>query len=187
MVFAAIAADTARLARVEARLRSIESEGRMPSDDIVVKNLPPVRVAELTATAASLTPEDIGPVVQPLCADLGRRLSEAGVTPTGPLVCYYEEPADDRETVVVHAAVGVTAEAGGGRPFAVVDLPEVPSAATIVHRGSMAHCLPAYQALARWIDANGYRPAGPARELYLECPDDVDGWVTEIQYPITTA
>jgi len=190
---ATIAADAARLARVEARLRTIESEGQMPSDDVVVKRIPPVRVAELTGTAASFTPEDIGPVVQPLCADLGRRLEDAGVSPAGPLICYYEDSADSSDSadgndkVVVHAAVGVAADPGGWRNFAIVDLPEVPTAATIVHRGSMDSCLPTHQAVAHWIDANGYRSAGPARELYIECPADADQWVTELQYPITTA
>jgi DNA-binding transcriptional MerR regulator len=47
-----VAADTARLAQVEARLQIIESEGAMPSDDIQVKRIPAVRVAELTGTAA---------------------------------------------------------------------------------------------------------------------------------------
>ena len=50
----AIAAGTSRLARVEARLRIIELEGAMPVDDIQVKRIPAVRVAELTATAARL-------------------------------------------------------------------------------------------------------------------------------------
>ncbi|HEY3261109.1 MAG TPA: MerR family transcriptional regulator [Pseudonocardiaceae bacterium] len=185
---AAIASDAARLVRVEARLRTIESEGHMPSDDVVIKRLPSVRVAELTGTAASFTPEDIGPVVQPLCADLGQRLADAGVSPTGPLICYYEDATDGHDKVVVHAAVGVAAvERGAGREFAIVDLPEVPTAATIVHRGSMDNCLPSHQAVARWIDANGYHSAGPARELYIECPADGDQWVTELQYPITTA
>lgn len=38
---AAIAADTARLARVQARLRAIENEGRMPTDDVLVKRITP--------------------------------------------------------------------------------------------------------------------------------------------------
>jgi len=50
----AIAADTSRLAQVEARLRIIELEDAMPVDDIQVKRIPAVRVAELTATAARL-------------------------------------------------------------------------------------------------------------------------------------
>jgi hypothetical protein len=39
---------------------------------------------------------------------------------------------------------------------------------------------------ARWIDANGYRTTGYSRELYLECPDDQDKWVTELQEPIVS-
>jgi effector-binding domain-containing protein len=46
--------------------------------------------------------------------------------------------------------------------------------------------MPTIQALARWIDANGYRSAGYNRELYLECGLDQprDTWVTELQQPL---
>ena len=53
-----------------------------------------------------------------------------------------------------------------------------------MHRGSMDGVLPTIQALARWIDAHGYRSAGYNRELYVECGDDGDAWVTELQEPI---
>jgi effector-binding domain-containing protein len=43
------------------------------------------------------------------------------------------------------------------------------------------------QTLARWIDENGYRSSGYARELTLEYPDDPDERVTELQEPITPA
>ncbi len=72
-----IAADTSRLAQVEARLSIIEMEGAMPAGDIQVKRIPAVRVAELTATAAGLEPAFISPVIQPLYAELGARLARA--------------------------------------------------------------------------------------------------------------
>lgn len=53
-----------------------------------------------------------------------------------------------------------------------------------MHRGSMDNVMATIQTLARWIDDNGYRPAGHPRELYLECPDDQARWVTELQEPI---
>ncbi len=65
-ISAQIEAETARLSRVEARLLTIEDEGRAPVDGVVIKRLAPVRVAELTGTAASFQPEDISPVIQPL-------------------------------------------------------------------------------------------------------------------------
>jgi DNA-binding transcriptional MerR regulator len=69
----AMAAAAARLVQVEARLRAIESEGHMPTNDVVIKSVPTIRVAELTATAASFEPEEIGPVIGPLSDELLRR------------------------------------------------------------------------------------------------------------------
>ncbi|MEU4287688.1 MerR family transcriptional regulator [Kribbella sp. NPDC026596] len=243
-----VAESYARLAQVESRLRGIE--GDFPAADVVVKELPAVRLVGLTTTAASFTPEDITPVVRPLCAELGRRLPDAAVRPTGRLTCLYErapQTSADEDEVVVRATVpaAVDAEgnpsqtgdnpneaagntggangntgradgntgradgntgradgnlakadsrvdvadgnvnpAGGGlNGLEVIDLPAV-RAATLVYRGPIDQVLPAWQALARWIDDNGYRSSEPARELYLDCPDDPADWVTELQEPI---
>ncbi|WP_411134513.1 MerR family transcriptional regulator [Streptomyces sp. C10] len=215
---AALTAEGARLARVEARLRTIESEGRMSADDVVVKRTGTVLLAELSGVAASYGPEDIGPVITPLYAELCRLLEAAGVAPAGPGLAYYEDvpepgegserPAggsEGKDAVVVHVGMVITEEAlakagapagTGGRPgapaasglgFDVATLPGLDSAATVVHRGPMSRILPTAQNLAHWIDANGYRSAGYARELYLECPPDLEKWVTEIQEPVVRA
>jgi len=178
-----IATDTARLAQVEARLRIIEREGAMPADDVQIKRIPGARVAELTGTAASFEPESIGPVIQPLYDELRVRLHRAGLAPAGPDIAYYED-SPDGDGVLVHATVQVNADPGEERDFAIVDLPEIEQAATIVHRGSMDNVMPTIQTLARWIDANGYRSAGYNRELYIECGEDRDLWVTELQEPV---
>ncbi|CAL9661420.1 MerR family transcriptional regulator [Streptomyces sp. NPDC003642] len=180
----AMAAAAARLVQVEARLRAIESEGHMPTNDVVIKSVPAVRVAELTATAASFGPEDIGPVIGPLYDELFRRLEAAGITPTGPGVAYYEDAPEGGGRISVHAAVQVSAPPQDGA-FRIHDLPSLDQAATIVHRGSMDTVLPTAQTLARWIDANGYESTGYPREINLECPADRDDWVTELQAPVT--
>lgn len=183
---AAIAADTARLARVRARLRAIENEGRMPTDDVLVKRITPVRVAELVATAASYAPEDIGPVLQPLFPDLTGRLARVGLTPTGPAIAYYSDSPQKDDRIIVHAALPVAAEPDASHDFTIVDLPEIPSAATIVHRGSMDEVVSTGQTLAAWIDTHDYQALGYPRELYLSCPPEAPGrWVTELQEPIT--
>jgi DNA-binding transcriptional MerR regulator len=176
-----LAADTARLAGVEARLRTIEREGRMPSDDVVIKSIPAVRVAELSGLAAGFRPEDIGPVIKPLYDRLGELLKQADLDPAGIPIAYYEAAPDG---VIVHAAIPVAAEPDSRHGFAMVDLPEIPNAATIVHRGSMDLVMPTVQTLAQWIEANGYQSDGYSRELYLECPADGDQWVTELQEPV---
>ncbi len=154
---------------------------------------------ELTATAAGFAPEDISPVIAPLYPELERRLTAAGLTPTGPGIAYYTEHraeagdrpgnADSREgegLITVHACLPVAAEPRADHDFAIVDLPEI-EAATTVHRGSMDEVMPSAQALAHWIEANGYRSAGYTRELYLDCPADRAQWVVELQEPITRA
>jgi DNA-binding transcriptional MerR regulator len=182
-----IATDTARLAQVEARLRIIEREGEMPADDVQIKRIPGIRVAELTATAtaASFEPESIAPVIGPLYNELRTRLDRAGLTTAGPGVAYYED-SPDGDGVLVNAAIPVDADPGEDHDFVIVDLPEIEQAATIMHRGAMDDVMPTIQALARWIHANGYRSVGYNRELYIELGENRDAWVTELQEPIDT-
>lgn len=179
---AAVAENFARLAQVESRLRGIE--GDHPIADVVVKELPAVRLVGLTATSGSFTPDDITPVVQPLCAELGRRLPDAAVRPAGRLTCLYERSVAAEDEVIVRATVPAAVDAGGNlNGLEVIDLPAT-LAATLVHRGPIDQVLPAWQALARWVDDNGHQSGEPARELYLDCPDDPTQWVTELQEPI---
>ncbi|MFF3271921.1 MerR family transcriptional regulator [Streptomyces chrestomyceticus] len=182
---AAVTAAGARLARVEARLRTIEGEGRLAADEVVVKRVEAVRVAQLTGTAASFGPEDIGPVVGPLYDELFRRLATAGVEPAGPGIAHYADAPGGGDRITVHAAVVVAAVPQPSHDFAIVDLPPLAQAATVVHRGPMERVLPTAQVLARWLDDSPYRSAGYPRELTLECPEDREGWVTELQEPIT--
>ncbi|WP_217223837.1 MerR family transcriptional regulator [Streptomyces anulatus] len=184
----AVAAASARLTRVEARLRSIESEGRMPADDVVIRAVPAVRVAELTGTAASFQPQDIGPVIGPLYDRLFPLLEGAGLRPTGPGIARYEDAPEGGGAIVVHAGVTVSAPVGavGDTEVRVVELPPF-EAATIVHRGAMDDVLSTTHTLARWLDANGYRSTGYTREVNLECPPDLGSWVTELQEPVAKA
>jgi effector-binding domain-containing protein len=75
----------------------------------------------------------------------------------------------------------------GGRQLTTRTLPAIDSAACIIHTGSYDNLTTTYTALARWIEANGYRIAGPSREVYLTAPDDPAGHLTEIQYPVVKA
>ncbi|MDH6132467.1 DNA-binding transcriptional MerR regulator [Kitasatospora sp. MAA4] len=191
-----VAAQTAdRLARVERRLRIIESEGAMPTDEVVLKSLPAIRVAVLSATAESFDPRHIGPVIQPLYQQLHAQLEAAGVAVTGPDLAWYEPVGDgDGEdsgsnTITLHAGASVSvdpsaADTSSAQNFAIIDLPAVEQAATIVHRGSMGAVLPTVQTLARWIESSGLRAAALGRELYLESCGPQDSWVTEIQVPL---
>ncbi|MFG1625053.1 MerR family transcriptional regulator [Kribbella sp. NPDC049227] len=179
---AELARGTSQLVRVEARLRLIEKEGHMPTDDVVLKRIAPTRVAELSAICASYDGEDIGPVLQPLFVQLFERLCAAGVTPSGSAVAYYEDAEEER--IRAHAAVPV--ETGTSTDVEFLELPELPQAATIVHKGDMMEADRSMQTLARWIEDNGYRSLGYAREVTLEFdPGNPANWVHEFQIPVT--
>ena len=180
---AQLEADQARLTGVEARLRIIEREGTMSTQDVVLKKVEPVRLAEMTASAASFATVDIGPVIQGLYPQLMQELGRAGINPTGYGIAYYETAPDD--AVVVHAGVMVDAPPVSGNSFTIGDLAGEEAAATIIHHGSMDTCEESYQALAQWVEANGYRSKGFAREVYLDYdPDHTADGVTELQMPV---
>jgi len=179
-----ISSDTARLVGVEARLQSIASEGGDPAP-VVIKRIGAARVAELTAIAASYEPHSITPVIQPLGPDLRRRLAKAGIAPVGPPIDYYQDADGEAGTIEVHHALPIIGAPSEPCDFLIADLPEISTAATLIHHGSMDHVLASIQALAWWIDAHGYQSLGYARELTLEFCGPRDEWVTELQQPIT--
>lgn len=58
--------------------------------------------------------------------------------------------------------------------------------ATAIHRGAYAEVTPVYHALSDWMGANGYDPAGPPREAYLNDPNEVaeGDQLTKVSWPI---
>ncbi|UQU63408.1 MerR family transcriptional regulator [Couchioplanes caeruleus] len=184
-----MAANTARLALVDARLRMIETEGHMDTGDVILKSIPSLRVAELSAPASSYDGPDITVALTPLYPQLMERLERQGITISGsPMAYYLPDPrgATD-EAITVHAAFPIRGDVPADPGFEVVELPPVEHAATLVHHGPMSEAFRTGQLLANWIDAGGYRTVGKgyAREIYLDCPDDQRKWMTEMQIEVT--
>ncbi len=162
-----------RLARVERRLRTIESEGTMQGFD--VRAVEAVRVAARSTTVDGI--EQIGQVVGPNFEALARALR----SPLGPPIAFYDV-ADDGH-VRVSSAFPHDGAAGDG--FEVVELPSVARAAVLVHRGGMDTIGDTWQELVRQVEQSGEQITGMSREVYLQQPtDDPDAWVTELQQPL---
>jgi effector-binding domain-containing protein len=74
-----------------------------------------------------------------------------------------------------------------GERVKVYQLPAA-TMASVIHKGAYNKFSQAYEALGRWIEANGYKMVGPNREVYLYCTQpirqDDDSYVTEIQFPV---
>jgi effector-binding domain-containing protein len=72
----------------------------------------------------------------------------------------------------------------------VYELPEA-TVASIIHNGAYNRLSESYDAVLRWIEANGYKIAAPIRELYVKSSQPVrqddESYVTEIQVPVEKA
>lgn len=176
--------EQARLARVEWRLRQIEQEGKMSKQEVVIKKVPATTVASVREVIPSYS--HIGQLLGEIFAHLGRNR----VNPLGPpLAIYYDEGYTEKD-VDVEAVVPVDASAPGSERVKVRELPAVEEMACIVHQGSYDNFTELYNQLMAWIEAHGYRIAGPNREIYIQGPGpdaEPADYVTEIQFPVEQA
>jgi DNA-binding transcriptional MerR regulator len=180
-----MAAEAERLARVEARLRQIETEGRVGDYDVVVKPVDAQHVALVDTTVASFGNATLGPIFGRLFGELYGELDRVGVAPVGPTIALYEESEDATAPIKVMACVPIdeTDDVSSDR-VDVADIPAISRAATTIHRGSMARVEEGYRALLRWADETGEQIDGFSREIYLECVGDPETWVTELQFAL---
>ena len=176
----------AQLQRVEAHIQRLENQmNGQPVNDVTVttKPLPPVHLAVASGVSPSFASADIGPVIQPLYPQLVDALNAAGIEILGPSIAYYDDAADGG--VGVHAGFPVEESVTAVPGVEIVDLPEVELAATAIHMGDLATVdVDTVAAMFDWIHAHGFRTTGYSREHYLECPDDLALWRTEMQIPI---
>lgn len=178
-----LAETEARLAQVETRLRLIEQEEDMSNYDVIVKQVKPFKVASVRGVVPT-PPEQGG-----LWNQLESHLNAHSVRPTGPCLSLYHDDEYKEIDWDIEVCEPIEAELPETENVQVRELPPINMMASTVHHGPFATLDQAYEALMKWIDENGYQISGPAREVYLQSPqnpgDQHDpSTVTEIQFPI---
>jgi DNA-binding transcriptional MerR regulator/predicted transcriptional regulator YdeE len=191
---ARISADTAALARVDARLRTLRGERVMASASTIsveVRAIAPQRVATITRKAPGFGPDNIVPVVGPIFPAVDQALERAGLDTGsyGPAIALYaSDESGDGTGALVTAGFVVpdgTAAVGG---VDVAELPGVDQAAVTVHRGELTTIGESWEALVEWIHTNGYELAGVCREVYWTPGDRPQSeWVTDLVQPVRRA
>lgn len=179
--------EQARLARVEARLRLIQQEGKMPEKEVVLKQIESQMV--ISRREIVPTPEHVGLLIGELAMAVMRQGGEF----TGPpMSIFYDEefkPTNlDVEVAfpVAKGSKGVALDAG--REASTQELPAVAQAASIIHNGDYDGFTETYSVIGHWISENGYRIVGPPREIYLHYSEDNTAEnITEIQFPVERA
>ncbi len=175
--------EEARLARVEARMKQIEMEGNMPEYEIILKEVDEITVVMMRSIISNYA--SVGELAGPFFEEVGK----AGIMPVGPVLGVYYDKEFKEQDVDIALAVPVEPGTPASPPLTLQTLPAV-SMASLTRIGPYDDFMPAYLALFGWVEANGYRVAGPNREVYLRSIGDniaPEEYVTDIQVPIVKA
>lgn len=169
-----------QLIEVEMRLRQIEREASLVIYDVILKQVEP----QLVASVRAILPvhNQITTLYREVYEALGTWANESGPT----MAIWYDEDYKEHE-VDGAAAFTLRSRVPERGRMHVHELPAATVAAT-VHPGSYNTLVDAHEAILKWIEVNGYRPAGPSREIYLynTMPIDHDDptYITEVQFPV---
>lgn len=177
-----ITGEQERLARIEARLSDITMEGTMPDYDVVIKQIEP----QLVASARDTLPGY--PAVGRLFDEVYGYLARSGVNGLEAIgIAIWHDEEFKTSDIDGEAAVLLKQPIAASERVKVYELPAA-TVASVIHKGAYNSLNQAYEALARWTEANGYKIVGPNREFYLYCTQPVrqddDSYVTEIQFPV---
>ena len=172
-----------RLERVERWLGQIEQENYMSKYDVVIKKIEPIKVASVRGVVP--TPPD----QRSLWDELMDYLNQQKARMIGPPFAIYHDPEHRERDWDIEVCMPIIDELASRNGVKVYDLPASEKTACVVHTGSFATIGEAYDALAKWIDQNGYRIVGPGRELNLRLPEKLGdqndpNTVNEIQFPV---
>ncbi|HJQ14377.1 MAG TPA: MerR family transcriptional regulator [Anaerolineales bacterium] len=178
--------ETARLERVELWLREIEQEDSMSKYDVVIKKIEPMKVASVRGIVP--TPPD----QRSLWDELISYLQQKDVHMMGPPMAIYHDPEFKERDWDIEVVMPLSEEIPPSGRVQIYELPGAEKMACVVHTGPFATIMEAYNALAKWVDQNGYQIVGPGRELNLRLPDtpgdqNDPNTVNEIQFPVEKA
>ena len=143
-----------RLARVEWRLRQIEQEGVMSTQEVVLKKVAAMTVGSLRDIIPTYS--EIGQLYGELFAYLGRQR----ISPVGPPFAIYHEEEYRERDVDAEAAVPIAMSMPSAERVKVRELPAVEEMACIVHQGSYDTVGEAYNRLLTWISRPTATPSG---------------------------
>lgn len=147
--------------------------------DVQVKEVPPHLALTVRKRVSMATiSEGLGEAFGAIMASA----KTSGARFVGPPFALYpaEVTAEFEAVICMPIAPGATATEG----VAVEEIAGGPVATTL-HKGAYSGLGAAYGAVQAWIVANGKKPVGPCREVYLNEPGHVpdDELLTEIDWP----
>ena len=175
--------------RVMARLNYLNLEDDMPAYEVTLKPVEKITIAAIREVVPTI--EQMPERCSEMFDTIARWMNINGL-PFGPsLSLYYNETYTrhniDTECAFIIPDTTATERVKPDRRIEVRELEALPQvASTIATDGfykKVDGLKPAYDAIAKWIEENGYRIAGPPRELFYGSVDNGD-LTAEVQFPV---
>jgi DNA-binding transcriptional MerR regulator len=181
-----------RRERILARLHYLNVEDEMPAYEVTLKSVEALTVAAI---------REIVPTLEEMprrCSemfDMIERWIRAKNLPLGPSMSIYYNEGFTRENIDTECSFIIPDSEPANIPVsdAPIEVRQLESvhlmASTIATNDfykKPGGLLPAYNALAQWIEKNGYQIAGPPRELFYGSAEKGD-LTAEVQFPVEKA
>ena len=170
--------ESERLIRLKALLQLIEREG-VRAGGVVLKEVAPQPMASIRDVISNY--RTVGVLFERLFQAFGT------VVPQGLGVAIWHDAEYKEQDPDVEAGIYLKQSVHVQAPVVIRELPAA-TVASVVHHGAFNRIAEVYLAILHWIEANEYRLAGPARELFLRVSlpvsRDDESNVTEIQLPV---
>ena len=117
----------------------------------------------------TVTMKTIGEGMDAGFGSLGEHAAATGAETVGPSFVFSPDFGKERFDLIICMPVAAGAVAGEG-----IGLEEIAGGhvASVTHRGPYPEVPKAYEALFKWIEENGRKAAGTAREVYLNDPKE---------------
>ena len=181
-----------RQERILARLQSLNLEADMPAYEVNLKPVEPLTIAAIREVVPTLEqmPQRCSEMF-----DAIERWVRANNLSLGPSMSIYYNEGFVREDIDTECAFILPGSdpariESPDAPIQVRQLDPAPLIASTIATDDFykkpGGLLPAYNALAQWIEQNGYRIAGPPRELFYGSAQRGD-LTAEVQFPVEKA
>lgn len=174
--------EQARQARIAVRICHIEQEGKMPTYEVLLKQVDAVLIASLREIVR--LDRGLGQSYGKVAAYLERQ----GVQPGSPalfLLHSRSQQRDDGLFIDLETAIPLAAPLSSNEQVSIRMLAGGLMACTI-HTGADLFLGQAYAALYRWMKDNHYQPISPAHQVRLRYDEQMapTDYVTEVQFPV---
>jgi DNA-binding transcriptional MerR regulator len=181
-----------RRERILARLNYLNLEDTMPAYEVTLKPVERLHIAATREVVPSL--EQMPNRCSEMFDTIERWIRENKLSFGACLTLYHNEGFTN-ENIDTECAFIITEPQGAKamkphRPIELRQLEAVPLAASTIVTDDFykrpGGLMPAYNAVAQWIEENGYQIAGPPRELFYGSVEHGD-LTAEVQFPVEKA